>query len=114
MLNARNNRFWRHPVLAGLMALVLLLGSVVAYTGFHERQHHAHDSAAAHHSHTEEFDCAICLFHGSASSVDLPAAPVLMPEFVGLVSFRPSTDGPHVSVIAELWSGRAPPSFSVS
>lgn len=112
MNRLRSSSFWRNPALAAVMALLLLVSSVLAYTGIHAHYHQAHDGDAAHHEGSS--NCAICLFHGTSSTVDFPPAPVVRPELVELVFLTEPKTAACSAVIVTLWSGRAPPSLSVS
>jgi hypothetical protein len=112
MNRSRSNSFWRNPALAVAMAMLLAVSGVLAYTGLHAGFHHVQAGDAAHHD--DSSSCAICLFHGSSSNVDFPPAPVIRPALVELVSITEPATAVYAAVIDKLWSGRAPPSLSVS
>jgi hypothetical protein len=93
------------------MAVLLLLGSLLVYTGFHARHHHE-DGQSEHHESSSS--CAICLFHGASSTVDFPPVPSMRPELVELLTLAAPAASGCASVIVTLWSGRAPPVICVS
>jgi hypothetical protein len=113
MNRPRSSSFWRNPALAAVMVFLLLVGSVLAYTGLHARYHHDHGDGDATH-HDDSTNCAICLFHSTSSTVDFPPAPAVRPELIELVSLAEPSAPAYAAVIITLWSGRAPPALSVS
>jgi len=123
MNSRRINRHLRHPGLVVLMALFLLVAGVFCLSDFHSG--HAHSDASGHHhpdgKHRHSGDegqgaesCAICFFHSSSVTSDFFFARLPQPALVLIadMAFPPFSD--PASVIVTLWSGRAPPSFSVS
>ncbi len=119
MNSRRINWHLRHPGLAALMALLLLVAGVLSLKGVHgshddrDAHHHHHAGASHHHHHSDDSktgdDCATCLYRSASVALDFVSAPLPQPEFVPVaeIAFPHSVD--YAVVIVTLWSGRAPP-----
>lgn len=103
------------------MAFLLMLAGVLSLEGVHaahkHQESHQHADGAHHHHHEEQQrteSCAICFFHSASATLDFSAVSLPQPEFVPVADIPfPKSVGYSV-VIMTLWSGRAPPSLSVS
>ncbi|MGV3756701.1 MAG: hypothetical protein ACO1QS_15065 [Verrucomicrobiota bacterium] len=117
----RINWHLRRPGFGALMALLLLVAGALSLPGVHgshgqHDDHHAEDSSHQHHSDEPQQNdgCATCFYRSASVALDFVSAPLPQPEFVPVaeIAFPHSVD--YAVVIVTMWSGRAPPVFSVS
>lgn len=124
----RVNLLLRYPGFGALMALLLLLAGVLSLNGVHgahehhaAHHHHHHQAGDSHHHHESDSDesrgaehCATCLYRSTSVAFDFVFAPLPQPEFVTVAEIACPHSVDYAVVIVTLWSGRAPPSASIS